>query len=251
MRLIAWLLTTLLFSAPALAADIAFRAHSVNSSDTATTLSCTAPTGTVAGDGVLAVVGHNGQETIADNNGATPFTLEYESWDTGAPFGATLTVFYRVIQSGDPASYSFTADTSGRMTVLCVTFSDPNTTTFFDKAPVLGSLTVDTTNDGSSTAVDITTLSDKAIHVLPILRDSSISPVYGALAGYTQLGTGAGGVGEATDLYYKTIAVAGATGAQSISATGGEFLVQSFALKNNVPAASTAPSSLSLMGVGR
>jgi len=251
MRYLVTLLAILLTSAPAWAVDIAYRAHAVNNSNAATTLACTAPTGTVSGDLVIAIVGHNGQETIADNNGATPFTLSYESWDTAAPFGATMTVFYRLIQGGDPASYSFTADTSDRMTVLCVTFSNPNTSTPLDVAPVLGSLTTDTTNDGSIPVASITTLSANAIHIMAVMQDTSTSPTFAAVAGYTQLGTGAGGTGEATDLYYKVIAAAGATGGQTVgvSAFAGA-LSQSFALKNNVPAAASAVGVL-LLGVGR
>jgi hypothetical protein len=200
---------------------------------------------------VIAAVGHNNQETIADNNGATPFTLAYEAWDSGSPFGATLTIFSRIIQSGDPASYSFTADSANRMTVACVTFSDPNTSSPFDVSPAVGTLTTDSTDDGVVPTVDITTLSDKAIHLLVVMQDSANSPSYGAVAGYTQLGIGTAGAGEAMDVYYKTITTAGATGAKSIpvSIFVGAFS-QSFAVKNNAGSGATCRGALSLLQVG-
>jgi hypothetical protein len=251
MRYLLVLLLGLLSAAPAFAVDIAYRAYAVNSSNAATTLACNKPTGTTTGDLVVAVVGHNGQETIADNNGATPFTLAYESWDAGSPFGATMTVFSRLIQGGDPATYSFTADTSDRMTVLCITFSDPNTSTTFDVSPAAGTLTTDSDAGTTTSSVDITTLSANAIHLIIAMRDSSTNPNYVDIAGYTRLGAATAGTGEAMEGYYKVIAAAGATGAKTIThdATDG-YLAQSFAVKNNVPA-TAATGAVLLLGVGR
>src|SRR3990167_10597018 len=128
------------------------RASSSNSATTGTAISVTAPTGTVAGDFVVCSIHVNTQTTIIDNNGATPFTVtNINNFKPNTASGHTVSVYYRVIQAGDPSSYAFTSGVSGRWSITAITFQNISATNFFDTAP----LTANAVNDDNADDADI------------------------------------------------------------------------------------------------
>jgi len=103
------------------------RASSQNGSTTGTAMSIAAPTGTVAGDLVIIIVHGNGNTTIVDNNGATPFTEDLTDY---SPLTSdTVSIFSRRIVGGDPTTYNFTLGASSRWSIIASTWQNPNATT--------------------------------------------------------------------------------------------------------------------------
>lgn len=108
----------------------AVRSSSINASATGTALSVSAPTGTAIGDLVCVIINCNttGAAAVSDNNGATPFTNQVDYPYDAA--GGNISMWSRVIQSGDPTTYNFTQGSNGRWTVIAVAIQDPHATPF-------------------------------------------------------------------------------------------------------------------------
>lgn len=221
------------------------RAVSQNDSNPVNTLSVTAPTGTTTGDIVVVLASRNAAnsgDTIVDNNGGTPFTLARSDHDNTT--GAHMSIHYRRIQGGDPSSYSFTfaGDTGAtRMTLIAVCIQDPDPSTVFDVTPGAGTLSSSGADSGTINAADITTTVANSVHIIASIRESgnySNTPsTYTQTnnSGYSQVGFRG---------WYKVIAVAGATGAQTLTGTGSfSSRVQSFAIKG-----AAASSQAALLG---
>ncbi len=194
----------------------AFRAGSNNSATSGTAISVSAPTGTVAGDMVVIVTNVNGTSTsTTDNNGSTPFTKDSSiSEYSSATYSqsSSITVWTRLIQSGDPTTFNFTSGASGRWGIIALTFSDPNTSSFWDVAPNTSNRNEGDNNSSAIDAPSITTTVDDAIHLAIGLQDSSSTSLTASPSGYS---AGASAVNQPVAGYYKTISTAGATGTAS------------------------------------
>ena len=145
---------------------IAFRAAEQNSATIGSAISVNRPTGTVTGDFVVCVVQSNGQTTLTDNNGATPFTesTNFADYKPNTTSGHTISVFYRTIEEGDPSSYAFTSGSSGRWSIVAMSFSGSGIA--FDVAPnTANAANEDDSDDGSIDAPAITVASG-SIHVV-------------------------------------------------------------------------------------
>lgn len=227
---------------------IAVRSSSQNSSSTGTAISVSAPTGATAGDLVVCVVHGNGQETLSDNNGGTPFTeaSNFSDYKPNTTNGHVLSVFYRTIQAGDPSTYNFALSASGRWGIVAVCFSGSIPT--FDVAPN----TANAANDDSASSGTINapaiTVENNSIHVVFCGWDTGAIGTITTPSGYT-LAENANGGGEPLHASYKAFASGGSTGAVTCENT--EFaamIAASFSVKET--AASVVVKTLAALGVG-
>ena len=218
----------------------AVRSSSTNSATTGTAVSVAAPAGTTTGDVVVVIVHANaGTTTCVDNNGATPFTEDYDA-GYGGGGGHAIAIYSRRIVADDPTTYNFTISASGRWSAIAVAFQDPNPTTIYDVAPAAGTVnSLQDTANGTITAPSINTLTDNAIHIAASMMDSATATISTTPDGYTNQQTA---TNQPQVFTYKLITSAGATGAQSFTwdtATG--RLGVSFAIKA-AAAGSASPS---------
>lgn len=218
------------------------RSSSSNSSTTGTAVSVTAPTGTTTGDVVIISVHSNGQTTIVDNNGATPFTEDINDYQPNPGAGHTVSVFSRRIQGGDPGTYNFTIGSSGRWSIIAVTFQNPHGTDIYDVAPnTANAANADDSLDNNIAAPSINTLTANAIHTVIGYSDDGTGTSPTPPSGYSQAqGTSNQPQGLAT----KVIVSAGATGAQTYTfTTFAARIALSFAIKDSGAATSTSTTT--------
>lgn len=216
-------------------ADIAFRAGNSAGTSSGTSLSVGAPTGTTTGDLVIVIFATNLTEetdNTSDNNGATPFTKVYAVLgQTSLPATTKMVIYRRIIQGGDPSSYSFNSgESADRLGLVALTFSNPDTSTIFDVTPS-GTQRGVQSGAVSCATVDITTAT-KAIHIIAADPDGPAQTFGSAPSGYTEGAKNESG--QCLAAYYKVMTSGGATGAQTISwnNSNGEVDI-SFSLLNN------------------
>lgn len=99
-----------------------------------TAISVTPPSGIQAGDVIIAVINCNGVRTVADNNGATPFTnvLIDRPYNTNSAQGHILS---RIAGASEPGSYAWTMSASDRWAVIISVYRGVDTTDIFDVDP--------------------------------------------------------------------------------------------------------------------
>ena len=216
---------------------LAFRSASQNSSSSGSAVSVSKPSGAVTGDTVFVIVQGNGQITIADNNGSTPFTPapNFTDYKPNTTNGHTITVFKRKLVDGDPATYNFTLSVAGRWGVDALCFSGNDVD--YDVAPnTSNAANTDDSSSGSINAPSIT-VADNTIHVVFCGWDTSAIGTITTPSGYT-LAANANGGGEPLHSSYKVFATGGSTGA--VTCQNSEFgarIAGSFSVKET--AAST------------
>lgn len=216
------------------------RTPTTNQATTGTAVSVARPTSTTVGDIVIVVVHGNGQITITDNNGSTPFTKDLSDYKPNTGSGHTVSVFSRVIQSGDPSTYNFTLSSSGRWAVIANTVVGGDTSVIYDITPDT-SRSAGNESASSINAPTITTATDNAIHFAVGAVDSETATVSSTPATYSA--TSIAGAGQGLSVATKTITPAGATGAQSFSFSQTTGVIStSFAVKNASAGASVIKS---------
>lgn len=189
-----------------------------DASDGGTGVPLDAPSGVSVGDFVVVAVQGNGQITISDDNGSTPFTKILSDYKPNASNGHTLSLFARTIQSGDPSTYNFILSSGGRRSGIAMRFADSSSPSF-DIAPDTANATnADNADSGDISVPSITTLVADTIHVVLGCWDTSAIGTISTPAGYTLIENANGG-GEPLHASYKVIATAGATGSVDISNT--------------------------------
>lgn len=211
---------------------ITIRTATQNSSSTGTAVSVSAPSGTTAGDLVKVIVHANGQTTIVDNNGSTPFTEQIDDYKPNTSNGHTMSIFSRVIQGGDPSTYNFTIGASGRWGVVAICATD-SVTPVDDYAPNTGTgaSNRDSSVDGTAVTESINTGVANAVNIVCAGWDTSSIGTITTPSGYTLLANANGG-GEPLHASYKVITSAGATGTQNIVNTEfGAYITFSFSIK--------------------
>lgn len=249
------LLCALLWASSAWAADVSFVAKANNTSSSANTLTIASPTGTTTGDLMIVVGTRNAAssgDSIVDDNGATPFTKVRE--DHEGSNGSQLVIFRRVIQGGDPTTWTFdfSGDTGAtRFSLMSATFRDQHAD-LFDVLPDGTTVTTENNDGGDISCNGVTTTVAGSLHVLAAGREGGDGTGYsGVPAGYTEI-QGWGAFNQPQTTAYKVIATASATGAQVFTGTSSNAgICQSFAIKNNTGGGATTAPSLGLMGVGR
>jgi len=210
------------------------RESTENNSTTGTAISVSAPTGTTTGDVVTISVHCNGNTTIVDNNGATPFTEDLTDFSPNTTSGQTVSLFSRVIQAGDPSTYNFTSGASGRWSIVAACWQNPNAT-FYDVAPSTGNAANrDDSSAATINAPSITTGFVNSIHVVCGYIDNALSTISSNPGGYTTIKNS---TDQPQGVSYKVIASAGATGAQTITSGDSQPMIGlSFAIKTSVDA---------------
>jgi len=177
-----------------------------------TAVSVSAPAGTTTGDVVIVIVHSNGQTTIIDNNGGTPFTEDLNDYKPNTTEGHTLSVFSRRIQGGDPSTYNFTLGGTNRYAVVAVCFTGVDASSIYD----VGIATENVGgSSGSITVDDITTLTDGSAHLIAAGWDTAAGSSFTYPSGYTN--TSSRTTNQPLAVCYKIISPAGATGAQQLS----------------------------------
>ena len=229
-------------------ANVAVRASSSNSAGTGTAMSVSMPTGTQAGDAVVIFAHGNGQSTIADNNGSTAFTEDLDDYKPNTASGHVVSVFKRRIQSGDPTTYNFTLGTSGRWSLVAVTFSDPNATDIFDTAISTQNIDDLGAGGGTITAGSVTTTVANSIHLVAAVWDTSVTGTLSNNGSYTNASSIA--TNQPTAVYWKVIASAGASGSVDISNTEfGSRISIAVAVKNNTGGSTSVKDIIGGMGI--
>lgn len=220
---------------------IAVRAASQNSSSSGTAITISKPAGTTTGDLVVCIVQGNGQETLSDNNGSTPFTEapNFSDYKPNTSNGHVVSVFYRTIQAGDPDTYAFTLSASGRWGIVAICFS--GTSLSFDVAPN----TANAANDDSASTGTINapaiTVANNTIHIVFCGWDTSAIGTITTPSGYT-LAANANGGGEPLHASYKAFVSGGSTGAVTCANTEfGAMIASSFSVKENPATGYTSP----------
>lgn len=227
---------------------ISIVASSQNSATSGTAGSVAAPTGTTTGDLVVVTAHWNGQTTIADNNGATPFTEPVNDYKPNTSSGHVVSVFYRLIQASDPTTFNFTGGASGRWSLIAVTFRGQHAD-LFDVAPSTTNALNDEDGSPGNNAIcpSITTLTNNAVHCAVAFIDAAIDDFDVWPSGYTVHQSVDNNQGQTFTT--KVIAVAGATGAQSFehNGSGTAYIGLSFSIKE--AASATAIQDVIGMGV--
>ena len=231
---------------PILVLATSVRSSSANGASAGTAITVSAPSGTTAGDVVIVLVHVNGQTTLVDNNGSTPFTEDIDDSKPNPLQGHTVSIFSRRIQSGDPTTYAFTSGVSGRWAATAITISEPNASTIYDVAPNTsgGRTNEDDTSSTTMGTPSITTLTDGAINIIAVFWDANtITGTHTPPSGWTSLANYTGSVTEPITSSYKVITPAGSTGAQTDTNSNGSLARQafSFAIK---PAATVTTARL-------
>ena len=205
------------------------RASSKADSSTGTAISVAAPTGATTGDLVVCIVQANGQTTLVDNNGATPFTEDINDYKPNTTNGHVVSVFSRVIQAGDPSTYNFTSEASERWSIVAICWQGAHS---YDVAPSTGNAANDdSASTGTINAPTITTVADNSHHVTFCCWDTAATGIITTPVGYTLLQNANAG-GEPLHASYKNITPAGATGATThLNTEFGAMIAMSFSVK--------------------
>ncbi len=220
-------------------ANVAVRA-STTVAETATSITLAQPTGTVDGDYIVCFLNVNGTETIADNNGSTAFTDDYQNSDLTPT--ETVAIFSRIQVSGDPTSYNFDWDgTSARIAGICISFSDPHTTPY-DVAPSDASDNSTSVNEEFLDDVDILTVIANSIHVSCIWVDrASVTTTYDGTSYSEEEDVGVSG-SQGLTVNTKVIVTPAQTGVNTYTmSTDSQAITQSFSIANNSGGGAATP----------
>lgn len=224
------------------------RSPNSNSFTTGTNVFVGAPAGTAAGDAVVISVHCNNNTTIVDNNAATPFTTDLSAYSPNPVNGQTVAIFSRRIQAGDPGTYNFTIGTSGRWSIVAVTFQTPDPSNLYDVAPsTSNAANADDSTAATINAPSITTSTNNSIQVACGYLDDGTGGIGSFPVGYT---TQASPINQPQTISTKTITPAGATGAQTYTGSmSAPRIALSFAVKYYVPPVSTITGIQSVAGI--
>lgn len=220
---------------------LSFRSASQNSSPSGSAVSVAKPTGAATGDLIKVIVQGNGQITISDNNGSTPFTKEtnFSDYKPNSSNGHTVTVFKRVLQAGDPATFNFSLSAAGRWGVVAVCLTGNSVDD--DVAPnTANAANEDDSDDGTISAPAIT-VANNTIHIVFCGWDTAATGTITTPSGYT-LAANANGGGEPLHVSYKVFTTGGDTGAVSIeNSEWGAMIAGSFSVKETASGATATP----------
>lgn len=195
-----------------------------NSNASANTISISVTGTPTPGDLLVAIIHVNGNGTVTDNNGSTPFTQKAtNSYNTNS---AKAEIWTRRATASEPASFSFNYSLTDRISIILLSFSNVHPFDPFDVNPVF--------NNSSGTTVSatsITTLTDNAMVVACGFIDTSSVTVNTYPSGYSD-GYSLGNQMQAIAFLDKK--AKGSTGTASFSiGTGNGWGSYHFALRNN------------------
>ena len=203
------------------------RSSSQNSSATGSP-NVSAPAGAQVGDKMIVVVTVNGQTTIADNNGGTPFTEDLADYQPNSSNGHTISVFSRIIQAGDPATYYFTPGTENRWAAVAICLKGGQ----YDVAPSSGNAANEDDSDDGTIDAPTITVANNSLHIVVCTWDTASIGTITTPSGYTLIQNANGG-GNPLHASYKSFATGGATGAVTCQNTEfGAMITFSFSVKS-------------------
>lgn len=184
-------------------------------SATGTALSVAMPTGTTTGDFVVVLAQANGQTTIVDNNGSTPFTEDINDYKPNTTNGHTLSIFSRTIQGGDPSTYAFTSGASGRWSLIAIRFYHTSSPSYDVSPSTSNASNTDDASSGTMVNPAITTVAAYAVHVTLGCWDTSAYGTITTPTGYSII-QNANTAGEPMHASFKNIITPGSTGTTTI-----------------------------------
>lgn len=111
-----------------------------------------------ADDVILALLNRNTQGNIADNNGAFPFTQDYE--DQTNPDDSAHAIFSRVASASEPATYNFTTGGGDRWSVQLRVYRGVDTANIYGVIPATHSDADDEYNTTMRTTATVLTTTD-------------------------------------------------------------------------------------------
>lgn len=190
--------------------------------------SVAAPAGAQVGDKMIVVVAVNGQTTIADNNGSTPFDEDINDYKPNTSSGQTISVFSRIIQAGDPATYNFTPGTTGRWSAVAICLKGGA----YDIAPSTGNAANDDSASSGTINAPSITVGNNSLHIVVCNWDTAAIGTITTPSGYTLIQNANDG-GNPLHASYKAFASGGATGAVTCQNTEfGAMIAFSFSVKS-------------------
>lgn len=220
------------------------RSTATTNSGTSTTPSVSLPTSGVSGDLLVVALSHNdGTVTVADNNGATPMTEDYDSGNNAGGLGFAF--YTRVMNGSEPATLNFTISGSNRWAITSFIITGQNST-IYDVAITTYDIRVATTTHTSNSC---TTNTDNAWALAIDTLDSGTNTFSAGPGGsWVQIATV--NTGQPLAVYYLNKATAGATGNASFTSasSGNSLAMRQFAIKTAVVASTT--HHLGLLGIG-
>ncbi len=202
-----------------------------NNTTATTTVTLNKPSGTAAGDVLVASFTADKNPTASTPSGWTPIvnTLNIGS-------GARVFAYYRVVGSSDPASYSWTLSTAVKWGGGVTAYRGVNNSTPLDSSVVTAANTTYTAT--SIAAPSVTTASNNAMLIGGVGFDSS-SPAATAPSGWTERWEAADA--QIAELADKTQATAGASGTATWTFTAKAVAVWRTALKPGASTGGTTP----------
>jgi phosphodiesterase/alkaline phosphatase D-like protein len=199
-------------------ASLAVAATSFAESASATSLACPVPTGTAAGDLLVALV--VGPTNVATTATVTGWTLDKSQGGADSAANDGQTTYYRVATGSEPASYTFTSTgTANRMSVLMARVTGADTTTPLDVATVSSSGAAATTYTAPS--ITTTTAGAMLLHWVSVNASSTNAMTITPPSGLTQkaLTDGSVAAGRKAGLWSEPRPTAGATGTRAWAST--------------------------------
>lgn len=203
------------------------RSSSQNSSSSGSP-SVSAPAGAQVGDKMIVIVTANGQTTISDNNGSTPFTEDINDYKPNTSNGNTISVFSRIIEAGDPSTYNFSVGATGRNAAIAICLKGGQ----YDVAPNTANAANDDSASTGTISAPAITVADNSIHIVVCTWDTGAIGTITTPSGYTLIENANGG-GEPLHASKKDFATGASTGAVSIVNTEyGAMIAFSFSVKS-------------------
>lgn len=204
------------------------RSSSKNDSSTGTALSVSAPAGAATGDKIIILAQVNGQTTIVDNNGSTPFTEDLNDYQPNPDNGHTVSIFSRTLQAGDPATYQFTSGASGRWGIIAICIKG---TIQYDVAPSEDNADNADGSDSGTINCPSVSVSGETLHIVLCGWDTAATGTITTPAYYTLLQNANSG-GEPTHASYKVFHSSASTGLVScVNSEYGARIVLSFSIE--------------------
>lgn len=206
---------------------LSLRSTATTNSGTSTTPSVSLPASGAVGDILIAIISHNdGTVTVADNNGATPMTEDYDSGNDAGGLG--LAIYSRVITGSEPSTLNFTISASNRWAITSFILTGQHAT-LYDVAISTYDIRLTTT---THTCNSCTTNTNGAWALAIDTLDSGTNTFSAGPGGsWTQIATV--NAGQPLAVYYLLQSTAGATGNASYTSasSGNSLAMRQFAIK--------------------
>ena len=177
---------------------------------------------------VAMIAGNLAGLNFSDDNGATPFTEQFEETNGGT--SSSYAIYYRVAGASEPATYSWTLGSSTAWSLQISVFSGVDTSSVWDVAPSASTRSFDDTGTANpAVAPTMTTSADGAMGIIAFFSDSTAT-FSSPTNGYgTEVGPASS---RAQASYIRIWASAGATGTSSATmSASNDWTAHQFALK--------------------